>query len=93
MNGIYDFEQYKAPYLDMEMLTERTEQKRRRSVIICSGIIVMMMAAIVVLLLIKALKTDFALFVISTAFVGVYVVAGMVIMLKLVKKGEKSCHL
>ncbi len=29
MNGIYDFEQYKPPYLDVEMLEKRREQRQR----------------------------------------------------------------
>ena len=86
MNGIYDFENYRTPYLDVEMLMERKAKKRERRMLVLAGIaaVLMMVSAIVILCNIAVLNKE--LFVVSYIIFAIYMIVGAVLMKKIVKK-------
>ncbi|MBP3339293.1 MAG: hypothetical protein J6L69_07805 [Lachnospiraceae bacterium] len=88
MNGIYDFEKYRTPYLDTEMLIKRKQEKQRRKLIILSLIASTLMFLITMFYLYKVYNFDKEIFVaVITMMIAYIVIAGLIIM-KIVRKGE-----
>ncbi len=88
MNGIYNFDGYRTPYLDMEMLMERKEAKRKRKLLFLSIIAMILMSIIAVsMLYLLSLENKMACMIMSICLCT-YVVIGVLIVGKCVKKGE-----
>ena len=51
MSGIYDFEQYRTPYLDVEMLRERKAKKQEKKILVLACILVCLTAVVSLLML------------------------------------------
>lgn len=90
MNGIYDFNKYKTPYLDMEMLMERKAKKREKQMLILSCIAAVMMAAVSVVLLAATALINETIFVVVSILFVLYIVAGAVCIGKIMKKREEE---
>lgn len=86
MNGIYDFEGYRTPYLDVEMLMERKAKKREKLMLILACLAATVMAAIAVLVLVTMALIDFTVFVILAMVFTVYIVGGAICIGKFMKK-------
>lgn len=88
MNGVYDFEAFNTPYLDVEMLMERKAQKRKRRLMILSGIATVLMAtmAVVMLYLISTVSKTACMLLSTVLFV--YMVVTLLMIGRFVKKGE-----
>ncbi len=92
MNGVFNFEQYTAPYLDMEMLMERQMQKRKRKLLILSAVATVLMSMIAVLMLYIISKDSMEVFLILYIAFGAYIVLGALLIGRFVKKGEYLCE-
>ena len=91
MNGIYDFEKYRTPHLDVEMLMEYKAKKRAKRMIILAVFAAVLMLALAILLLCNIALIDEGLLGISYIFFAVYMIAGAVVIGTVVKKkGEDS---
>lgn len=92
MNGIYDFEQYRTPYLDVEMLMERKAKKQAQRTLVLACILVCLTAIVSVLLLGNLALISQEVMIIGYTVFAAYVIVGIVLMLKFLKKtkGEVS---
>ena len=90
MNGIYNFEGYKTPYLDVEMLMERKEAKRKKIMLILSGVVAVLMAAVSVVMLVVTLYVSQELFIISVIGFGIYMIGGAIGVGIFMKKREEE---
>lgn len=90
MNGIYDFEGYRTPYLDVEMLMERKAKKRERQMLILSCIAAVFMAAVAVVTLAATALIDTTIFIISITVFALYIVIGAIVVGKFMKKREEE---
>lgn len=93
MNGIYDFEGYGTPYLDVEMLMERKAQKRARRMLVLSCVAAILMAVLAVLLLWNMAIISSKLLVIAYMGFAIYMIAGVAVFGVLLKKvkGDNVC--
>lgn len=76
MNGIYDFENYHTPYLDVEMLMKRKAEKRARRILVLSGIATMLMSVLMIMMLYLCATMSKNLFVILCSLLSVYIIVG-----------------
>lgn len=90
MNGIYDFDNYRAPYLDVEMLMERKEKKRKRQMLILSCIVAVLMAAAAVVTLVATSYVSQELFIVSVIGFGIYMIVGAICAGTFMKKREEE---
>ena len=90
MNGIYDFESYRTPYLDVEMLMERKAKKREKQMLILACIAAVMMGAVAILMLVATALIDFKLFIVLTTGFAIYIVVGAICVGKFMKKREEE---
>ncbi len=88
MNGIYDFEAFKTPYLDVEMLIERKAQKRKRKLMILSGMATILMALMAVLMLYLVSTVSKTACMILCTILCIYIVVAILMIGKFIKKGE-----
>ena len=92
MNGVYDFEQFETPYLDVEMLMNRKAQKRKKKLLILSGIATMLATILVAMLLYLVSTVNEELFRISYSILSIYIIVGALVIGMVVKKGEYLCQ-
>lgn len=90
MNGIYNFEGYRTPYLDVEMLMERKEKKRKKQMLILSCIVALLMAATAVVMLVATSYVSQELFVAAITGFGIYMIAGAICVGAFLKKREEE---
>ena len=91
MNGIYNFEKYRPPYLDTAMLIERKERKKNTMLIILAGIASLLMVVMAMYLGLKLYQGNIILFGIMVAVIAVYVIIGAFAIGRFVrKKGESK---
>ena len=90
MNGIYNFENYRAPYLDVEMLMERKEKKRRRYMLILACVIAVLMAAAAVVTLVATSYVNQQIFIVAVIGFGIYMITGAIGVGAFVKKREEE---
>ena len=88
MNGIYDFESYRTPYLDVEMLMERKAKKREKQMLVLAFVVAVMMAIVAILMLVVMALIDFTLAVVWTTGFAVYIVVGTICVGRFMKKRE-----
>jgi len=93
MNGIYNFEGYRTPYLDIEMLIERKEKKRKRCLLVLAGIAAVLSAVLAVVLLCAVAIMYTEVLIAAYVIFAVYLVSGVVLMGVIVKKlkGDNLC--
>lgn len=89
MSGIYDFEGYRTPYLNVEMLMERKEKKRRKQMLILSCIVAVLMAATAVVTLVTTSYVSQEFFIAAIIGFGVYMIAGAICVGAFLKKREE----
>ncbi|MBE5921425.1 MAG: hypothetical protein E7269_01530 [Lachnospiraceae bacterium] len=92
MNGIYDFECYKPPHLDVEMLMERKAQKQARKIMVLSGIAAILMAVLAVMLFDMIAAESATLFAVFATMFGGYIIGGVLLIGRFIKKGEYQCE-
>lgn len=92
MSGVYDFEQYPVPYLDMEMLMEKQVQKKNRKLLVLSAVATVLMSMIAVLMLYIISKDSMEVFFILYIAFETYIVLGALLIGRFVKKGEYLCE-
>ena len=88
MNGIYDFEKYRTPYLDEEMLMKRKVKKRARKILFLSGIAMILMLILSLITLYSISITNPELLRISVAIFTGYIMLGMILLVSLIRKKE-----
>jgi len=88
MNGIYDFEAFNTPYLDVEMLMERKAQKRRRRLMLLSGVATILMSLVAVLVLYLISTVSKTACMVLCTILCIYIVVAVVMIGRFVKKGE-----
>ena len=88
MNGVYDFEGFSTPYLDVEMLMERKAQKRKKRLMILSGMATILMAAMAVLMLYLVSTVSKTACMILCTVLCIYIVVTLLMIGRFVKKGE-----
>lgn len=94
MSGIYDFEKYRTPYLDVEMLMEYKEKKRAKRMLVLAVLAAVLMLALAILILCNIAMIDKELLGVAYMFFAVYMIAGAVVIGMIVKKkGEKKWEL
>lgn len=86
MNGIYDFEKYRTPYLDTAMLIERKEKKENLKLMILAGIASILMVVMVVYFGVNLFQNSTVALVVMAAVVAVYVIASAFVIGKFLKK-------
>lgn len=93
MNGIYDFEGYRTPYLDVEMLMERKERKRKRRLVILAVIMAILSAVLAIALLWAVANVYTEMMVMAYVAFAVYLVSGVILTGVIVKKlkGDNLC--
>ena len=90
MNGIYNFEKYRPPYLDTAMLIERKERKKNIMLMILAGIASILMVVMAVYLGLKLYQGNIILFSIMVAVVAAYVIIGAFVVGRFLKKKGDS---
>ncbi len=90
MNGIYDFEKYRTPHLDMEMLMERKAKKREKQMLVLSCVVVVIMAAVSVMILATTALIDEGVFAVLMIAFALYVILGAACIGKIMKKREEE---
>ena len=93
MNGVYDFEQYPAPYLDEEDLRKRKAQKRKRRLLILTAIAGLLVAFMCILLMYLLSKESQELCLIIYVASGIYMILSALLLGNMMKKGEVLCEL
>ena len=88
MNGIYDFEQYRTPYLDTDMILKRKQERQRRKLIILSLIASGLMFFITMFCLHEVYNFNKEIFVAVFSIMVTYIVIVGLIIMKIVRKGE-----
>lgn len=88
MNGIYDFEMKRTPYLDVEMLLERKAKKREELMLILSCIAAGISAVVGIAILIMIAMLDEKQFIVATIIFALYIVIGVVCAGKFIRKRE-----
>lgn len=89
MNGIYDFENYRTPYLDTEMLMEYKARKREKRMLCLAGLASVLLMVLSVLVLYHQSTVDKELFALSMIVFAVYLIIGVIVVGIVVKrKGE-----
>ncbi len=88
MNGIYNFDGYSTPYLDVEMLMERKAQKRKRRLMVLTGIATVLMATMAVIMLYLISTVSKTACMILSIVLGVYIIAALIMIGRFVRKGE-----
>ncbi len=88
MNGIYDFEMKRTPYLDVEMLLERKAKKREKQMLILSCVLVTVMMVVGIVTLVALALIDENAFVIAATVFVLYVVIGVVCVGKFARMKE-----
>ena len=93
MNGIYDFEGYRTPYLDVEMLMERKEAKKKRRLVILAVIMAILSAVLAVVLLCAVVTAYSEMLVAAHVIFAVYLVSGVILTGVIVRKlkGDNLC--
>ena len=92
MNGIYNFEQYRTPYLDVDMLMEYKAKKREKSLLVFAGVAAVLMLLLSVLVLYKLSTMNKELFLVTYSAFALYLIAGAVVVSKMLKKkGDYLC--
>ena len=86
MNGIYNFEKYRPPYLDTAMLIERKEKKKDVKLMILAGIASIMMVVMFVHLGMNLYQGSLEIFGIMVAVVAAYVIVGAFMIGRFLKK-------
>lgn len=93
MNGIYDFEKYRAPYLDESMLIERKCRQEKKKVLILAVIASLVMTIVLFVSFAKLYSIDRSQAVMVAKVVAVYVfVTGIAIgiILSRIIRGDKE---
>ncbi len=90
MNGIYDFDGYRTPQLNIEMLMERKARKREKQMLILSCIAAVIMTIVAIVMLIATALIDQKIFVIATVVFAVYVVIGAACVGRFMKRREEE---
>lgn len=94
MSGIYNFEKYRTPYLDVEMLMEYKAKKRAKRMLVLAVFAAVLMLALAILLFCNIAMIDKELLGVSYMIFAVYMIAGAVVIGTVVKKeGEKKWEL
>lgn len=88
MNGIYNFEGYRTPYLDVEMLMERKAKRQERRVLVLACVAAVIMAAAAVVTLAATAFVDTKIFMILVTIFALYLVVGAIAVGKFMKKRE-----
>jgi membrane protein YdbS with pleckstrin-like domain len=88
MNGIYDFEKYRTPYLDEEMLMKLKAKKRTRKLLILSGIAMIFMLILSIVILYMISVTNPELLRISVVIFTGYIMLGTILLVGLIRKKE-----
>ena len=89
MNGIYDFENYRTPYLDTEMLMEYKAKRQKRRLLLLAGLASVLLIVLSVLVLYHQSTVDKELFALSMIVFAVYLIIGVIVVGIVVKrKGE-----
>lgn len=91
MNGIYDFEQYKPPYIDVEMLQQRKEENRRRFNIFLSCVAILLMLIMTIVIFGEVLAISQVTYIVVYSVFGIYSIVVTLIVGKYLKLGEKLC--
>jgi len=93
MNGIYNGENHRTPYLDVNMLMERKAKKAKRILLMLSTIVMILMVALFVLFAIEIAALGKKAVAIVCIVYFIYATAGIVLMQKVLKKkGENVCQ-
>lgn len=93
MNGIYNFEGYRTPYLDVEMLMERKAKRQERRVLVLACLAAVIMAAAAIITLAATAFVDTKIFIILVTIFALYLVGGAIAVGKFMKKREaKLCQ-
>lgn len=94
MNGIYDFERYRPPRLDEEMLMERKAEKQKKVMMVFLGIAMTLIAILSVVVLFMISKINQEIFNIACVIFILYILVGTIIVSDFIKKErEKECEL
>ncbi len=91
MNGVYDFERYKPPYLDTQMLEKRKLQKREKWLLLLSGIAMVLVAILAALVLYMVWKWAKDLFFMLLIIFSGYIIIQTVVIRKFIKKEVYLC--
>ncbi len=92
MNGIYDFEQYSSPYLDVEMLMKRKAQKRARRMLLLSGIAAILMMVMTILVFAFIAEKNQILFAVLEIGTCIYTIVALMVVGRYIKKGAYLCR-
>lgn len=92
MNGIYNFENYRTPHLDVDMLMEYKEKKRMKRMLVLTVIAAALMLVLAILILCNIALIDQELLMISCIIFAIYMIGGAVVIGAVMKKkGDKIC--
>jgi len=93
MNGIYDFENHRTPYLDVEMLMERKAKKTKKILLMFATITMILMVALLMNLTLKIVTLGSTAVSIMCFVYFIYGTVGIILIERVVKKkGEKICQ-
>lgn len=90
MNGIYDFENYRTPYLDTDMLMEYKAKKQEKRLIAMTFLAVVLMVLLFGLMLYHVAVANKEMFVVAYGIFTLYVIIGAVVVGTIVRK-KRDC--